>query len=139
MAMMTNTDLHQALSGMAPKTKAARVRLVLPLIEQKIAEGVRIADMLAALHDAGIAISLATLKSYLYRYRKKQAAQAPSAGRAGLASASGDPAPAAAAPAATLSLQALDRLMKPDPARQADELAHYERLARQQSRKGPIR
>lgn len=136
--MMTNTDLQQALIQMAPKTKAARVRLVLPVIQQKIAEGVRIADILAALQDAGIAISQATLKSYLYRHRKKQAAQVapPAAPRwpAGLARPNNDPAAAAAGDAA-VSLPALERLMAPDPVKQAAELARYERLAQQQ-RKG---
>jgi hypothetical protein len=33
-----------------------------------------------------------------------------------------------------MSMQELDRLMKPDPAEQAEKLARYERLAKQQRR-----
>jgi hypothetical protein len=42
------------------------------VIEQRIAAGVRIADILKALKESGIKLTEATLKSYLYRYRQKR-------------------------------------------------------------------
>lgn len=56
---------------MEPKTKASRVREVLPAIEQKLAEGVRIADILRTLSDGGLELTEGTLKSYLSRHRKR--------------------------------------------------------------------
>jgi hypothetical protein len=47
---MSKADLHRALAAIEPTTKAAQVREVMPLIEQKLAAGVRIADILAALN-----------------------------------------------------------------------------------------
>lgn len=55
---------------MEPKTKAARVRDVLPAIEQKVAEGVRIADIVRTLNNAGLELTVGTLKSYLSRHRR---------------------------------------------------------------------
>ncbi|WP_231674477.1 hypothetical protein [Ralstonia pseudosolanacearum] len=69
---MPKSDLTQALTAMEPKTKAAKVREVMPVIEQRIAAGVRIADILKTLQGRGIDLTEATLKSYLYRYRRKQ-------------------------------------------------------------------
>lgn len=123
---MLKTDLTQALMAIEPKSKAAKVREVMPVIEQRIAAGVRIADILKALKDSGLELSEATLKSYLYRYRKKQ-------GKTG-ESVSYETKPEPSTSSGPVSMQELDRLMKPDPAKQAEDLAHYERLAKQQRR-----
>lgn len=72
---MPKSDLTQALTAIEPKTKAAKVREVMPVIEQRIAAGVRIADILKTLKDSGIDLTEATLKSYLYRYRRKHQAK----------------------------------------------------------------
>lgn len=69
---MTNGDLAQALTALEPKTKVARVREVMPVIEERIAAGVRIADIAKTLQDSGIDLTEATLKSYLYQHRKKK-------------------------------------------------------------------
>lgn len=53
-----------------PGTKAAKLRDVMPEIERKIAAGARIADIVEALNDNGLDLTLATLKSYLYRFRR---------------------------------------------------------------------
>ncbi|KLA87922.1 conjugal transfer protein TraD, partial [Xanthomonas euvesicatoria] len=37
-------------------------------------------------------------------------------------------------PRGPISMQELDRLMKPDPAKQAQDIARYERLAKQKER-----
>lgn len=145
---MPKSDLTQALTAMEPKTKAAKVREVMPVIEQRIAAGVRIADILKTLQGRGIELTEATLKSYLYRYRKKQG----KAGRrqkefVGTRRSADLPAsqPGESVSYETdgletsrsrgpISMQELDRLMKPDPAEQAEKLARYERLGKQQRR-----
>lgn len=127
---MSSTDLRQALTAMEPKTKAAKVREVMPVIEQKIAAGVRIADIVTVLKDGGVDMSEATLTNYLYRFRKKRKTAGRQAEPVGASSAE---VPAQAAPL-PVSMQELDRLMHPDPAGQAEEMAHYERVAKQQRR-----
>ena len=69
---MTTPDIEQALTGLKPKKKAAQVREWMPLIEQKLAAGVLLDDIVTALVNAGVAINKATLKNYLYRHRKSQ-------------------------------------------------------------------
>ncbi|WP_234909671.1 hypothetical protein [Xanthomonas citri] len=88
---MPKSDLTQALTAIEPKTKAAKVREVMPVIEQRIAAGVRIADILKTLKDSGIDLTEATLKSYLYRYRKKH--QAKTKGQQSASQTVGMPAP----------------------------------------------
>ncbi|ASN11688.1 conjugal transfer protein TraD [Xanthomonas axonopodis pv. khayae] len=146
---MPKSDLTQALTAMEPKTKAAKVREVMPVIEQRIAAGVRIADILKTLKDSGIELTEATLKSYLYRYRKKQGkpvgrqAQpvAPRADNAPASTQSGESVSYETDSAETptsrgpISMQELDRLMKPDPAELAERAARYERLAKEKWRK----
>ncbi|QCU27874.1 conjugal transfer protein TraD [Burkholderia pseudomallei] len=145
---MPRSDLTQALTAIEPKTKAAKVREVMPVIEQRIAAGVRIADILKALQGSGIELTEATLKSYLYRYRKQGKAvgrQVELVGtrRSAGVLASSQPgesvsyeteAPATSPSRGPISMQELDRLMKPDPAEQAEKLARYERLGKQQRR-----
>lgn len=78
---MPQRDVVQALTALEPKTKAAKVREVMPLIEQRISAGVRIVDVLKALRESGIDLTEATLKSYLYRYRQKQHIERETAGQ----------------------------------------------------------
>ncbi|HEU5048540.1 MAG TPA: hypothetical protein VFT64_11935 [Rickettsiales bacterium] len=68
---MTMPDIEQALAGLKPKKKSAQIRLWVPLIEEKLAAGVLLDDIVAVLVNAGIAINKATLKNYLYRFRKR--------------------------------------------------------------------
>ncbi|ASN03481.1 conjugal transfer protein TraD (plasmid) [Xanthomonas citri pv. malvacearum] len=146
---MPKSDLTQALTAIEPKTKAAKVREVMPVIEQRIAAGVRIADILKTLKDSGIDLTEATLKSYLYRYRKKH--QAKTKGQQSASRTVGMPAPPqpgesesvsqetdspeTSTPRGPISMQELDRLMKPDPEEQAKDIARYERLAKEKWRK----
>ncbi|EKS72046.1 MULTISPECIES: hypothetical protein [Caballeronia] len=151
---MPQRDVMQALTALEPKTKAAKVREVMPLIEQRISAGVRIADILKALRESGIDLTEATLKSYLYRYRQKQQVERETTGQKiqsnAQRSSATDPvsqrhysdsssitdsdSSAQVASHGPISMQELDRLMKPDPAEQAEKLARYERLAKQQRR-----
>ncbi|MBC8641982.1 conjugal transfer protein TraD [Caballeronia sp. EK] len=151
---MPQRDVMQALSALEPKTKAAKVREVMPLIETRISAGVRIADILKALRESGIDLTEATLKSYLYRYRQKQQVerettrqeiQSTALHSSATESVSQQHYPDSSsitdsdssehvASHGPISMHELDRLMKPDPAEQAEKLARYERLAKQQRR-----
>ncbi|BBU33359.1 hypothetical protein BTHE68_70930 (plasmid) [Burkholderia sp. THE68] len=151
---MPQRDVMQALTALEPKTKAAKVREVMPLIEQRISAGVRIADILKALREGGIDLTEATLKSYLYRYRQKQQVERETTGQKIQSNAQHSSATESVsqqhhpdsssitdsdssehvASHGPISMQELDRLMKPDPAEQAEKLARYERLAKQQRR-----
>ena len=121
----------------APTTKAAQLREVMPEIEMKLATGTQLSAIHQALTNEGLDLTFKTLKTYLHRYRKKQRWKSvnqppPPVGSAGtpLQSASLE----TDTPRGQISMQALDRLMKPDPADQAEKLARYERLAKQQRR-----
>lgn len=155
---MPQRDVVQALTALEPKTKAAKVREVMPLIEQRLSAGVRIVDVLKALRANGIDLTEATLKSYLYRYRQKQQVEQETTGQKLPANVqqpsvtepvsqrhySDSPSisdsdlstdsTSHGHPHGPMSMQELDRLMKPDPAEQAEKLARYERLAKQQRR-----
>lgn len=163
---MTKSDPKQAVRDTEPTTKAARLRDVMPEIEKKLAVGVRLRAIHLALTGAGLDLTLQTLKTYLYRYRKKQRARttghqtalgAPAAGGGPVSSQVGEsvlleaqppkmhasPKPQETTQESTqqttplrepISMQELDRLMKPDPVQQAEKLARYERLAKQQRR-----
>lgn len=124
-----------------PTTKSAQLRDVMPDIESRLAAGVQLAVIHQALTNAGLDLTFKTLKTYLHRYRKKQQLKSvnqpampigPSDTSVPLQGAS--PSPETDAPHGPISMQQLDRLMKPDPADQAEKLARYERLAKQQRR-----
>ncbi|WP_162600767.1 ROK family transcriptional regulator [Paraburkholderia sp. C35] len=68
--MNATRSLRSAIDDIEAHTKAARLRSVLPEIEQRLAAGARIADVVRTLNENGFAITTATLKSYLYRMRK---------------------------------------------------------------------
>ncbi|MDF0504632.1 ROK family transcriptional regulator [Burkholderia cenocepacia] len=70
-------SLREAVAGVQTRTKAAKLRVMIPQIEQRLAEGVRISDIVEALNANGLPITIATLKSYLYRHRKSQREQLP--------------------------------------------------------------
>ncbi|MQT27544.1 TraD protein [Pseudomonas helleri] len=67
---MTKPDLTTALRAIEPATKAGKLREVMPIIEQQLKAGVTRQAILDVLEDQGIVLTLQTLKSYLYRYRK---------------------------------------------------------------------
>ena len=67
---MAKLDLATALQAVEPETKAAQIRQVMPIIEQQLKAGVRRKAILDVLKEQGIEITMETLKSYLYRYRK---------------------------------------------------------------------
>jgi hypothetical protein len=76
-------DLKNSLEKLQARTKAGKLRALMPIIEAKTREGIRHVDIIRLLNDQGLAISEYTYRSYLQRYREKQAAAGrPSAGRA---------------------------------------------------------
>lgn len=68
--MPKQCSLQSAVEKIEAGSKAARLRTLMPEIEQRIAAGVRIADLVRTLNANGLRITAATLKSYLYRFRK---------------------------------------------------------------------
>ncbi|MBO2923728.1 hypothetical protein J5H75_18790 [Pseudomonas asiatica] len=69
---MAGKDIEKALMAVEPVTKAAKIRQVMPVIEKQLRAGVRRQAILDVLKEQGIEVSMDTLKSYLYRYRKAQ-------------------------------------------------------------------
>lgn len=62
-----------ALSKLKPAGKAARLRQLMPVIETKLNDGVRAADILQALKESGLDLTMGTFRNYVHLYRKKQA------------------------------------------------------------------
>ncbi|KKY07927.1 hypothetical protein [Xanthomonas citri] len=149
---MTKPDAKQAVRQTEPTSKAAQLREVMPEIEKKLAAGVQLGTIHKALTDAGFDLTFQTLKTYLYRYRKKHQAKTkgqqsalpalrtvgmpapPQPGESESVSHETD-SPETSTPRGPISMQELDRLMKPDPEEQAKDIARYERLAKEKWRK----
>ncbi|WP_348828241.1 conjugal transfer protein TraD [Xanthomonas euvesicatoria] len=143
---MTKPDAKQAVRQTEPTSKAAQLREVMPEIEKKLAAGVQLGTIHKALTDAGFDLTFQTLKTYLYRYRKKH--QAKTKGQQSASRTVGMPTQPSESESVShetdsaetppsrgpISMQELGRLMKPDPAKQAEDIARYERLAKQKER-----
>ena len=67
-------DLKTSVSNLQVKTKAAKLRALMPLIEAKVSEGVRHADIILALNEQGFAVNEMTYRTYLKRHRQKRTA-----------------------------------------------------------------
>ncbi|VVE85397.1 conjugal transfer protein TraD [Pandoraea sputorum] len=150
---MSETELKARIEALKRSTKAARLRQLMPSIEAKLAEGVRAAEIVEALRHGGLELTIATFRNYLYQYRARhpnksterpevpggpQTAGAPASPRPEVCvsqesappATDGGPPP----PREPLSMQELDRLMKPDPAELAERIARYERIAIEKER-----
>ena len=68
---MERTDVAQRLK---PRTKAAKLRAMMRLIETRLEEGVQHADILQWLNEEGLELTERTYQSYLYRYRRRRRA-----------------------------------------------------------------
>ena len=67
------TGRMETAQRLKPRTKAARLRALMGLIETKLGEGVQHADILQWLNDeAGLELTERTYQSYLYRYRRRR-------------------------------------------------------------------
>lgn len=139
---MAKLDLATALQAVEPETKAAQIRQVMPIIEQQLKAGVRRQAILNVLKEQGIEISMETLKSYLYRYRKsvkagtaEAPASVPSLQSAAVVperpaekpvSISYDTKPESQDPPAPMAPTELSKIMNPGDDVNASELARYE-------------
>ena len=72
-------DLKISIEKLEARTKAGRLRGLIPMIEAKVKQGIRHVEIIQALNEQGFAISEHTYRSYLQRYRKKQLARGQSA------------------------------------------------------------
>ena len=63
--------LEQALAELPVEKKARRLKILWPLIEAKLAEGVSHAVVLEFLNRNGFELTEGTYKSYLHRFRKR--------------------------------------------------------------------
>lgn len=68
-----NENTRSKLEALQPKSKAARLRGLMPVIERKLAEGVGAAQIAEALTQEGLSLTPEMLRNYVYRYRKKGA------------------------------------------------------------------
>ena len=139
---MAKRDLATALQAVEPETKAAQIRQVMPIIEQQLKAGVRRQAILNVLKEQGIEISMETLKSYLYRYRKSVKAgtgEAPANEPSSQSAAvvleaptekpeviSYDTKPESQDPPAPMAPTELSKIMNPGDDVNASELARYE-------------
>jgi hypothetical protein len=64
--------LIDSLKTVPRRTKAARLRGLMPEIERLLSEGVLREDIIAHLKDGGLDLTLETFKTYLFRYRRDQ-------------------------------------------------------------------
>lgn len=147
---MAKLDLATALQAVEPETKAAQIRQVMPIIEQQLKAGVRRKAILDVLKEQGIEITMETLKSYLYRYRKsvktgtveapasqpklESAAAVPKAPAEIPVSVSYDTKPENEEPSAPMAPNELSKLMNPGDDQNASDLDLYESAARRQKR-----
>ncbi len=65
-------DLKISLENLCATSKAARLRALMPVIEAKLAEGVRHAEIVLALNEQGFTLTEKTYRNYLHRQRKRQ-------------------------------------------------------------------
>ncbi len=63
-------DLKTLINSLTGTSTASRLRKVMPEIEQKLGEGVKHEEIILALAEAGLVISMATFRGNLYRYRR---------------------------------------------------------------------
>ena len=67
-------EIKNTLQQLKAGRKAKRLRSLWPTIEEKLAEGVSHAAVLATLNEGGFDLTERTYKSYLYRFRKQRRA-----------------------------------------------------------------
>nr|WP_172687422.1 conjugal transfer protein TraD [Pseudomonas syringae] len=67
---MARKELESALRQIEPATMAAKVRQVMPVIEEQLRAGATHAAVREVLAKSGIVVNDRTFKTYLYRYRK---------------------------------------------------------------------
>ncbi|CAZ15869.1 hypothetical protein XACN24_15835 (plasmid) [Xanthomonas albilineans] len=68
--------LKQQITDLTGGTKAAKLRRVMPEIEEKLDQGVRHEEIVAALAAGGLDVTLETFRKTLYRHRAQKARDA---------------------------------------------------------------
>lgn len=63
--------LKELVASVSSRTLAARLRAVMPEVDQRVRDGVRYDEIIAVLNANGFVLNRNTFRSYLYRYRKK--------------------------------------------------------------------
>ncbi|MGI4847042.1 MAG: hypothetical protein ACRYGK_02735 [Janthinobacterium lividum] len=69
---LMDDDLGQDLARIEPKTIVGKIRKYMPLIDQKMSEGVSAQDMLEVLSKHGIDLNISTFRYYVHQYRKQK-------------------------------------------------------------------
>lgn len=64
-------ELIESIRALSARTKAGSLRALMPVIEDRLAAGVAQQDIVTALREGGIDLTLGTFKSYLHRHRAK--------------------------------------------------------------------
>src|SRR6266513_3981865 len=75
-------ERNNELRRLQPRSKAARLRALMPQIRAKLEEGVQHSDIIRLLNRQGLELTERTYQSYLYRFRKQQRADRKSRGSA---------------------------------------------------------
>ncbi|RQP38477.1 conjugal transfer protein TraD [Burkholderia ubonensis] len=131
---MSELNLKTEIEAIELTTKAAKLRKLMPTIEAKLAEGVRAAEVVETLRRCGLDLTIGTFRNYLHQYRVKHRRGGTPASSPSCESVSYETDSEVPKSHEAVSIQELDRVMKPDPAKQAEDMARYERIGRQQLR-----
>ena len=150
------SEALQAIRQLEPITIAGRLRPLMPEIERKLADGVRLAAIHRALVGVGFDMTLQTLSAYVSRHRKRAAKTVPrsttptaapvAAAPAGIAPSAGNqdralPITRSALVAASArrheppSPQEQLRLLRSDPDEEAVEMDGYDRMGKEMARR----
>lgn len=112
---------EDALRTLQPRTTSARLRDLLPLIDERLRAGFRYEEIVDTLAKAGLVVKLNTLKSNVQRYRKKQKSDSAAPAK--------EYPPTAPSPDTT----PLSSLMRPDASEESADLQRYEQLGKQKA------
>lgn len=58
------------INGLQVRSKSMRLKELMPDIDRRVSEGVSHGDIISALAEEGLVVSMATFRTNLYRYRK---------------------------------------------------------------------
>jgi hypothetical protein len=117
-------SLIKKLNELKPEKQGIRINHVIPTIEKKLKEGVSLSRIVEVLKEEGIQLTESTLKTYLYRYRKKKTSPEKES-FSSTDSTEND---------SSISPQELNKLIRPDPKKQEEDIAKYEHIMREKRR-----
>lgn len=120
----TDEDLRQRILAIPPRSKTARLRALLPVIELQMSRGVSTSDIVEALREGGLYFTAATFRNYLARLRRQQAHDNNPSPHAQRAAAAGSPSSTSSGAGRTATGMPSSRLL------QADAFDQYERIGK---------